>query len=143
MPYLVDLTPEGRRGALKMGPRSVDFVSRALYYARTKPQFKPAFVDLAEFQLDLDAINTLRDLQGPLSKLANMVDDSDMLAGSDAYGAALATYDAIKSAAKRGMPDAVEAASDLAARLPARGASRAAPKPPVAGGGVGTAATGA
>ena len=120
-PHLVDLDAEGRERTLpKMGPRIVDFVSKALSYARAYPQFRPPFVDLDEFTRDLAAVGALRELQQPLSHIADMVDDSLLLSGSEAYGAALATYHAIKSAAKLHQPGAPVIANDLSNRFPGR-----------------------
>jgi hypothetical protein len=132
LPHLVDLGVMERRQLAKMGPRTVDFVSRALGYARALPQYQPSYVDADAFQRNLDAIDTLRRLQHPLDLCHDMVDDSLLLAGSQAYEAALAMYDALKSAAKRGRPDAEQAANDLGQRFPRRATARSAAKPPIA-----------
>jgi hypothetical protein len=136
-PQLVDLGPEQRRRLAKLGPRSVDFVSRAMVHLREMPQYRPGFLDLDEFQRDLDALALLGTLQLKLVKACDLVEDSLMLAGSEAYKSALATYDALKSAAKLGSLDAKVAADDLAIRLPPRGpvkpAAKGAPVPHAAG----------
>jgi hypothetical protein len=120
-PHLVNLGTEDRQGLLKMGPRTVDFVTRAMSYMRAMPEYLPPFVDIEEFQKDLDAIGLLRELQHPLEATRDMVDDSLMLAGSEAYTAALSIYDSLKSAAKHGSPEAQAAIADLGTRLGPRG----------------------
>jgi hypothetical protein len=119
-PQLVDLGPDQRRALAKLGPRSVDFVARAMTHLREMPQYCPGFLDVDEFQRDLDALGLLGPLHLKLSKACDLVDDSIMLAGSEAYKAALAYYNALKSAAKMGSLDARVAANDLAERLPPR-----------------------
>jgi hypothetical protein len=120
VPHLVDLDPEDRRALPKMGPKTVDFVSATLDYVSADSSLKPAFVDLDEFTRDLAAVGALRKLQQPLGKIADMVEDSLLLSGSEAYTAALACYQGIKSAAKLNMPGAMVAAVDLADRFPRR-----------------------
>jgi hypothetical protein len=120
-PHLVDLGPDERRKLPKMGAKTVDFVSKTLSYASTNPQLRPAFVDIDEFSRDLSAVGTLRALQQPLNQLADMVDDSLLLSGSEAYAAALACYQSIKSAARLNMPGAATIASDLAERFASQG----------------------
>jgi hypothetical protein len=128
-PQLVDLGPDERRTLAKLGPRNVDFVARAMTHLREMPQYKPGFLDVDEFQRDLDAIDLLASLHIKLGKVFDLVDDSLLLAGNEAYKAALACYDALKSAAKMGSLDAKVAVEDLAGRLPQRGPVQAVTKP--------------
>ncbi len=124
-PHLVDLDAAGRRGLPKMGAKTVDFVSKTLTYTRANMAYRPGFVDLDEFTRDLNAIGVLRELQGPLDRLSDMVEDSLLLSGSEAYAAALACYQAFKSAAKLGHPGAEKIAEDLSARFVKRNAKPA------------------
>jgi hypothetical protein len=126
VPNLIDLGVDDRRALPKMGAKSVDFVGKALKYARDNPELKPGFVDLDEFERDLSAVDALRALQRPLNKLADMVDDSVVLSGSEAYAAALSFYQATKNAARRGHPGAALIADDLAAQFLGRGGKGAA-----------------
>jgi hypothetical protein len=119
-PHLVSLLPDERRDRPKMGPRTSDFVNRAMSYMRAMPQYIPGFLDIEEFQRDLDGVNLLLTLQHQISQSNDLIDDSVMVAGGEAYAAALSCYDSLKSAAKRGSPEALAAVSDLAARLPTR-----------------------
>jgi hypothetical protein len=130
LPHLVELNPDDRHLLPKMGPKTVDFVSKALDVTTAEEAFKPAFVDLDEFARDLAAVGILRKLQHPLAKIADMIDDSLLLSGSEAYAAALACYQSIKSAARLNMPGAMVAATDLAARFPRRARRGAAPAQP-------------
>ncbi len=121
MPHLVSVGAEEKRALAKMGSKSVDFVSKTLNYANTNPQFKPAFVDIDDFSSNVSAFGMLRSLQQPMSQIADMLDDSLTLAGSDALNSALAYYQSIKTAAKLNVPGAATIAEDLAARFAGQG----------------------
>ena len=142
LPHLVDISPEDRRPLPKMGAKTVDFVTRTLEHMRANPQFKPVFVDLDEFARDLGGVAVLRSLQQPLRQLADLVDDSVVLSGSEAYGAALACYQSAKAAAKLGQPGAAGIAEDLASRFVGRNAKATVP-PAAAGNGAAPSAPGA
>jgi hypothetical protein len=130
-PYLVKLTVDERQVLPKIGPRKSDFVARAMSYMRVMPQYLPGFVDIDEFQKDLDALVTLGELQHQIGSTSAMIEDSMMLAGSEALVVALSIYDSLKSAARRGSAQAQEAAADLAERLGTRGPNKSTAKPPV------------
>jgi hypothetical protein len=124
-PYLVDLDAEGRKALAKMGTRTVEFVGKALQYAREHPEFQPSYFDLDEFACDYDAVDTLQSLLRPLTQLVDMLSDSQVLSGSEAYAAALAYYKSVKAAAKRGLPGAALIADDLGRQFMGRGRSPA------------------
>lgn len=117
VPHLVDLGPGDRRGMLRMGAKSIDFVSKTFSYASANPQYRPSFVDVDEFARDLAAVGTLRELLQPLQQITDLVDDSLTLSGGEALAAALACYQAFKSAAKLNLPGAATIANDLSARF--------------------------
>jgi hypothetical protein len=121
MPHLVNIGTDEKRALAKMGSKSVDFVSKTLNYATTNPQFKPAFVDIDAFSQDVSAFGVLRSLQQPVSQLADMLDDSLAVAGSDAMNAALAYYQSIKTAHKLNVPGAATINDDLATRFAGQG----------------------
>ncbi|MFL6696601.1 MAG: hypothetical protein ACJ8GJ_05495 [Vitreoscilla sp.] len=131
VPHLVNIGPDEKRALVKMGSKSVDFVSKTLTYANTNPQFKPAFVDIDTFSSDVTAFGVLRSLHQPVSQLADMLDDSLALTGSDAMTAALAYYQSVKSANKLNVPGAATITDDLSTRFAGQGA-RAPGKAPTA-----------
>jgi hypothetical protein len=124
-PHLIDLGVEERRALPKMGDKTVAFVSKALEYAREHPGLGPSFVDVDEFGRDLAAIELLMGLQRPLAQLMDMVEDSLLQAGSEAYSAALAYYHSAKAAARLNVAGAAVIADDLAKSFPSRGSIRA------------------
>ena len=78
-PHLVSLGPESRHDMLKMGPRTSDFVNRAMSYMRAMPQYLPAFVDIEAFQRDLDGVRLLGELQHRINQSNDMIDDLSLI----------------------------------------------------------------
>ncbi len=132
VPHLVNIGTDEKRALSKMGSKSVDFVSKTLSYANTNPQFKPGFVDIDSFSSDVNAFGVLRSLQQPVSQLADMLDDSLAITGSDAMNAALAYYQSVKTANKMNMPGAATIADDLATRFAGQGVRTPAKAPSAA-----------
>ncbi len=123
-PYLQALTPDERAAMLKMGAKTVAFVQKAYDYARNNPSFVPGFLDLDEFARDAAALSGLAPVQQLLDGLALDTDSTVMLAGSDAYAAALVLYNNIKFLAKNNQPGAQAAYDDLSQRFPGNGGGR-------------------
>lgn len=116
-PYLEALTPKERKGILKMGDKTIAFVDKALDYAQNNPQFGPAYMDIKGLSDDVDAVSGLTEIEQPVKSLAMQLDDTIMVAGSEAYTAALSYYSSVKLAAKRDMPGAKPIADDLKVRF--------------------------
>ena len=129
LPHLLDLSAQDRRELPKMGDRTLAFVGRALDYAQTNPALCPAYLDVPEFARDLGSVNQLQGMLRPLQQINDMLDDTALAAGSDAYSAALAFYQAVKGAARSKVPGAAVIADDLSRQFPGRGASTPAPTP--------------
>ena len=127
-PLLVELQADERKEMPKMGDKTVAFVTKAAEHGQQNPTFVPAYIDLAEFQKDLDAVETLRGLYHPLAQITKMLDDSILLAGSEAYVAALGIYNSLKGAMRANVPGAALAYEDLRVRFPGRGRRTASPE---------------
>ncbi len=115
---LVQLSPQSRQELAKMGDKSIGFVSKALEYAASNPDFVPRYFDIENAQIDFKAVTLLREFGGSLNTLAEMVNDTMMLSGSEAYAASLSFYNAVKSAAKDNQPGAKIIYDELKARFP-------------------------
>lgn len=97
LPFLIDLVSEERITLLKMGDKSQSFVSKALKIASQEPDFLPRSFDVAEMRKDIELLSDLSDLLIDLTQLKNMVDDTCMVLGSEAYSAALTVYNYAKT----------------------------------------------
>lgn len=117
-PYLQSLSTEDRRELPKMGSRTVDFVTKARDYGVKYPDMVPGFLSMELFEEDLKGVELLRGLQRDLTPLLTNLEDTLLLAGSEAYQAALIFYRSVKMAADTGLPDARAIRDDLAQRFP-------------------------
>ncbi|MFQ4145085.1 hypothetical protein [Chlorogloeopsis sp. ULAP02] len=97
LPFLVDLTTEERRSMLKMGDKSRAFVSKALEVATQNPNFLPRSFDVEEMRRDIELYEALYPILLSLTQLQELVDDTWMTTGSEAYAAALAVYSYAKA----------------------------------------------
>jgi hypothetical protein len=97
LPFLIDLTTEERRTMLKMGDKSRAFVSKALEVGTQNPDFLPRAFNLEEMRRDVELYETLYSVLLSLTQLQELVDDTCIAAGSEAYTAALAIYNYAKA----------------------------------------------
>lgn len=97
LPFLIDLTPEQRQSLLKMGDKSRAFVSKALEVATQNPDFLPRNFDLAEMRKDVQLFEQLYPIVLSLSQLQDLVDDTCLAVGSEAFAAALQVYNYAKA----------------------------------------------
>ncbi|WP_457064756.1 hypothetical protein [Hymenobacter sp. UYAg731] len=107
-----------------MGAKTVDFVQKAYDHASYNPSFVPGFLDLEEFASDSAALTGLTPIQQLLAALALDTESTMMMAGSDAYAAALIIYNNVKFLAKNKQPGAQAAYDDMSTRFPGGGSGR-------------------
>lgn len=120
-PKLKTLTPEQRRKLPKMGDGTEPFVTKAIEYAKSNPEFLPSFVSAANMEHDFKAVATLNNLVRPLRQMIDSLDDSIMLSGSEAYVAALSYYNNVKQGLKMNTPGAESIYNDLKQRFEKQG----------------------
>lgn len=107
LPFLVDLTAEERRALPKMGDKSRAFVSKALEVATQNQDFLPRSFDLEEMRRDVEMFEALYPLLLALNQLQELMDDTYVAVGSEAYAAALLVYNYAKASGKGAGLDAV------------------------------------
>jgi hypothetical protein len=120
-PYLIALTPIERQQLPKMSDGNFPFVQKSLEHAQTNAPFVPAYLDVAELKVDMDAVENLLQLFRPIEQLYLNLQDTMTLSGSEAYVAALAFYNSVKQAAKMNVPGAKAIAEDLSLRFSGQG----------------------
>ncbi len=125
MPFLKSLSPTERQTLPKSADGTVSFLDKSLDHSRHNPQFVPSFLDVYEFDKDVNLSDTLLSLARPLRSLLEKMEDTAMLARSEAYLAALLFYRSVKTAAKMGVPGAQAIYDDLKARFPGKPRKRA------------------
>ena len=119
-PYLQGLTTEERKSLFKMGNKTVANVQKTKSYVDTNPEFVPGSMDKTEFLKDEAVVSLLSPISNLALQLATDVDDTVMLAGSEALQAAMLYYGQVKEANSRGIPTARPIYEDLSQRFSKR-----------------------
>lgn len=127
-PFLIALTPEQRKTIPKMSDGTVPFVTKVMDYATSDPQFAPPYMDVPEMKKDFDATTQLMPLLRTVEQVESNLNDTTMLAGSEAYIAALSYYNSVKMAAKMNIPGAKTIYDDLKVRFEGQGKVKVTPK---------------
>ena len=119
-PYVQGLTTEERKSLFKMGNKTVANVQKTKSYVDTNPEFVPGYMDKTEFLKDEAVVSLLSPISNLALQLATDVDDTVMLAGSEALQAAMLYYGQVKEANSRGIPTARPIYEDLSQRFSKR-----------------------
>jgi hypothetical protein len=130
LPKLFTLTNDQRHALPKMGDKTLAFVTKSIEYAKQNPDIVPKYLDMAEFDKDVKAVTRLFEVAAPLHKLLEELDDTMLMAGSEAYIASLAFYSALKTAIKSGQTGLKNIYDDLSTRFPGRPSQKADKKNP-------------
>ncbi|MBN3943989.1 MAG: hypothetical protein V7L21_07835 [Nostoc sp.] len=109
LPFLVDLSSDDRKTLPKMGDKSRAFVSIALEVAVQNPEFLPRSFDLEEMRKDVQLFEALYPVLLSLTQLQELVDDTSLAVGSEAYAAALQVYSYAKASGQGAGLDTVVA----------------------------------
>ena len=114
----INLTGEERSAMSKMGDKTLAFVQKALEYATQHESLRPNYLDLPEAKKDYELAAGLQTIKQGLSALLRAVEDAQMMAGSEAYDAALVFYNSVKGAARSNVAGAQAIENDLKQRFP-------------------------
>lgn len=126
-PHLKTLTTDDRRKLPKMGSSNQPFVRKTLEYTKSDSQFLPVYVEQEQLEVDVNSVEVMNSFYRPLSQIISGLNDSLLLAGSEALQAALGYYQSVKQAAKMNIPDAKVIYEDLSQRFDGRGKKVAQP----------------
>lgn len=94
---LVGLTPEERRRITKLGRKSQTFVVQALDAATQYSQLMPQCLDIEGARRDLALFEALHPVLQSINQLKELVEDTQTVAGSEAYASARLAYSSIKT----------------------------------------------
>ncbi|APB34158.1 hypothetical protein GlitD10_1832 [Gloeomargarita lithophora Alchichica-D10] len=97
LPFLIDLTKEERVALPKMGDKSRAFVTKALEVATQNPDFLPRSFDLEEMRKDTELFEAMYPILLASSQIHELIEDTVMEVGSEAYAAALVVYNYAKT----------------------------------------------
>ena len=114
---LFNLTATERQSLRIMGDKSIAFVQKALEYAENNPALLPPYLSLAEAQKDFALTHDLYGILQQINTLQRAVEDTMMVAGSEAYDAALIFYNSVKGASRVNVPGSEAVYNDLQHRF--------------------------
>jgi len=101
LPTLVSLTNEELSSLPKVSYKNIDFIHEVLDFADTYPDLVPPDIDVQEIRKDLKLIESLTKILIPMKILVKKLEDSALLAGSEAYIPSLAIYNSVKAGTAR------------------------------------------
>ncbi|MDR1326361.1 MAG: hypothetical protein LBK00_10040 [Treponema sp.] len=128
-PYTFALTPQERHAILKMGDKSLAFVEKTRDYAHDNPALVPSYLDIDDFDKGFSDARDLWRLHTAIRQLEEAISDTVMLAGSEAYHAALVVYHNVQAAAKQDIPGAKAVYENLKPHFPSGKKRNAAAEP--------------
>lgn len=120
-PYLQSLTTEQRRDLPKMSNKSLSFVSKVNDYCHNNAEFCPSYFSREELEKDFAVAAALGPVHDLCEQICMNMDDTIMLAGSEAYTASLIYYGSVQMAAKTGQANAKPIYEDLHERFAGMG----------------------
>ncbi|WP_271767963.1 hypothetical protein [Aquimarina algiphila] len=123
LPFLTGLTKDERRNLPKINRSNKVFVEDALDSMRQNGDILPNFIKLGEVEKDYSLYNDLKVLALELAELSEKVNDTRILAGSEAYSTSLLAYKMFGVAANSGVPGAEALHSRLKERFSSNGNS--------------------
>lgn len=117
---LVNLTSEERMNMLKMSDKTYSFVAKAFIFAEQNPALVPNYMDLAEARRDFDLVSAIRPVVEALATMHRGLEDTAMMAGSEAYDGALIFYNSVKGAGRTNQSGAQAVYDELSKQFPRR-----------------------
>lgn len=106
MPFLLGLTIDERRFLPKINVVNKAFTEDAINAVANNSASIPAYLNVAQMQNDMLLFTQLDELATLFRQLLEKTEDTQMLAGSEAYVAALASYKLFAAAAESGVSGA-------------------------------------
>jgi hypothetical protein len=96
LPNLVTLTNEEKASLPKVSYSNIDFVYEALEMAEKNPGSIPESINIPELKKDIELVESISRILRPLKQLEKKLEDSVLLAGSEAYIPSLAIFNSVK-----------------------------------------------
>jgi hypothetical protein len=107
-----------------MGEKTIGFVEKAYDFSRQNPNLVPPYLELDAFGVDFSGAHGLWTLLNTVQQFEQTIDDTEMIAGSEAYQTVLVFYKSVKAAAAQDVLGAKAVYEELKTRFPPRGGRR-------------------
>lgn len=111
--FCIKLSPEQKQTLPKMNDGRVPFVQKSIKNGKLQPVVVPPYIDLDQCSKDVELYTMLSPIETEILSLAEMIVDTRIAAGSDAFLAALSIYKSAQGAAKAGIPGTKTIVDDL------------------------------
>jgi hypothetical protein len=131
LPFLVGLTADERKSLNAIDVSNKAFTEDAINAGVNNPTLIPSYLSVANMKNDLTLFTQLDEISSLANQLCERVEDTRMLAGSEAYGSALALYKAFGAASASGVPGTDSIVEQLKKRFPSNTSSVTNTAPPL------------
>lgn len=123
IPFAIGLNTEERQTLPKMASSNINFVMDCRNAMEDNANILPAYMTPDNLRMDLTLFQQLDPLVQLAQQSYERLRDTQMLAGSEAYVAALAFYRMVEAAAKAGLPGIDAVYDQLKERFAGQGSS--------------------
>ncbi|MEM6719886.1 MAG: hypothetical protein AAF611_11245 [Bacteroidota bacterium] len=127
LPFLIGLTPDERMTLPKISKSNKLFVDDAISSMENTPEILPSYLEPQEVRKDYELYQQLNTISLMMDELAEKINDTRILAGSEAYAASLMAYRMYKAATDSGIPGVETIYQRLQERFANQGGSRTEP----------------
>lgn len=94
--FLINLSQEERRSLPKLGDKTRIFIQKAMEVVNQNSEFMPRSFEVANMQREVDLYEGLYPILLAIAKLHELVDDTYVAAGNEAYTSARTVYSSAK-----------------------------------------------
>ena len=130
LPFLVGLTADERKSLNAIDVNNKAFAEDALNAAVNNATLVPGYISVPNMQSDLTLFAQMDEIAGLANQLCERIDDTKMLAGSEAYNTALSLYKSFGSAADAGVVGADSIVDQLKQRFASKTTTEPVTAPP-------------
>jgi hypothetical protein len=97
LPDLINISDEQITSLPKVSSSTIDFVYETMELVDRYPNLVPDGIEIPEILKDVELIESINKILKPLKKLVRKLEDSAVIAGSEAYLPSIAIYNAVKT----------------------------------------------
>lgn len=130
LPFLIGLTIDERISLPSIDVNNKAFTEDAINAGVNNAALIPSYVSVANMQSDMTLFNQLDEIKILTKQLLEKLEDTQLLAGSEAYVSALTLYKLFGSAADAGVPGADAIYEQLRGRFAGQGGTGTPPTNP-------------
>ena len=121
LPFFIGLTTEERIALPAINVNNKVFTEDAINAGVNNAAMLPAFLSVPSMQTDITLFDQLDEIIGMLKQTLEKLEDTHLLAGSEAYSSALMLYKLFGAAADSGIPGADAIVAQLRERFTSKG----------------------